>query len=230
MKRRWYRILSVLLTVTMVAGLFPAEVSAQEPETEIVEEVSENDAEDPYEDTVSENEDVISENDAEENDADTVSENDAGESDALVSGSDDETPDEQETEDAEAPDESDDEEVIDYGTDEEDEEPVLDAEPEGEVVEVSSWEELKAAFSNCKPKEKIYIRLMSDLYMDTETAEDSWFLQQFIVRGKVTLDFNGHTLYGKTSEDKMDIRKLTFLKFIMQIETGWYYEFADNMP
>lgn len=37
MKRRWYRILSVLLTVTMVAGLFPAEVFAQEPEAEIVE-------------------------------------------------------------------------------------------------------------------------------------------------------------------------------------------------
>ena len=217
MKRRWYRILSVLLTVTMVAGLFPAEVSAQEPETEIVEEVSENDAEDPYEDTVSENEDTVSENDAEENDADTVSDNDAGESDALVSGSDDETPDEQETEDAEAPDESDDEEVIDYGTDEEAEEPVLDAETYDETIEVSSWEELSAAFGKSEAHKTLYIKLMKDLYMDgSGLSRDAYYFQSYDVFGHVTLDFNGHTLSGKL--DAPTDNKLvtyTFSKFYL---------------
>ena len=230
MKRRWYRILSVLLTVTMVAGLFPAEVSAQEPETEIVEEVSENDAEDPYADTVSENEDTVSENDAEENDADTVSDNDAGEPDELVSGSDDETPDEQETEDAEAPDESDDEEVIDYGTDEEDEEPVFDAEPEGEVVEVSSWEELSAAFDQSEEGKIMTIKLMADLNLDgKDLARGATCFRSFDVRGQVTLDFNGHILSGNLyapNDDQM--KTYAFLRFYVGTDISATLIFDDT--
>ena len=215
MKRRWYRILSVLLTVTMVAGLFPAEVSAQEPETEIAEAVSENDTEEPDADTVSENEDAVSENDTEETDTE--------ESDALVSGTGEETPDEQETEDAEAPEDFDDEEGIDYGTDEEDEETVFDTESYDETIEVSSWEELSAAFKKSTPRKTLCIKLMSDLYTDGSDAltHRLYNIQSYDVYGYVTLDFNGHILSAKLDQpNDRQLTTWTFLRVNMIIGTG----------
>ncbi len=215
MKRRWYRILSVLLTVTMVAGLFPAEVSAQEPETESVEEVSENDAEDPYADTVSENEDVISENDAEENDADTVSENDAEEN-AGEEENDVQISEVDETDGAEEDDET--EAVTNAAPDEE--EIVHDEEPEHEeeVIYVSSWDELDKAFLKSTPRKYLRIILTADLSMDgSALRRDDTSFEQYSVLGHVTLDFNGHTLSGvldAPNDDKM--MTWAFLRFLLQ--------------
>ncbi len=86
-----------------------------------------------------------------------------------------------------------------------------------EIVDVSSWDELEAAFNRSAPGKNLLIRLMKDLEMDGNTvARNATCLQDYVVEGTVTLDFNGHKLTGKLNvPNDADNRTYAFLRFYL---------------
>ncbi|MCR4642324.1 MAG: bacterial Ig-like domain-containing protein [Lachnospiraceae bacterium] len=245
MKKKANRILSLVLVLSMLLGCVPQAAYAAEPE-EVMETVSENAAEEVSGNEVSENEAVSGNESISENEAvsgnESVSENEAVSGNESISENETLSENEavSENEAAEEESVSGNESVSEnVSADENGQEipafPETGEEPRPEqaatVVEVASWEELQAAFDATEAKTTRTIKLMKDLYMDSDSlTRDAEAFQVYIVYGDVTLDFNGHSLKGYLNAPTDNtLCTWAFLRFYLAVGNVGYFEtWADT--